>query len=339
MRALLFTPITFRELTLKNRIVMSPMNMYASDESGAANDWHKLHYASRAVGQTGLIIVEATAVAPEGRVTKRDLGIWEEGHIEAFRQVTEAVRAQGAAIGIQLAHAGRKANVDLPLAAPSAIPFSDESKVPEALSEPDIRRLAGIYGAAARRARLAGFDVIEIHAAHGYLIHEFLSPVSNKREDAYGGSRDGRFRFLGEVVEAIRAEWSGPLFVRISANEYHPEGNTLDDYTYYAARLRAAGVDLIDVSTGGLIPFVPEVYPGYQVPYADHIRREAGIPAGAVGLITEPEQAQRIMEETHVDLILIGRELLRDPYWPRRAARRLGAELKAPASYQRAWEV
>ncbi|GAA4851712.1 NADPH dehydrogenase NamA [Paenibacillus vulneris] len=334
---MLFTPITFKEVTLKNRIVMSPMNMLASDESGRAGEWQRIHYASRAVGQVGLIIVEATSIVREGRTTKKDLGIWDDAHVEGLRSVTDAIHLQGSAAGIQLAHAGRKSNLDLPLTAPSAIPFSEDSRLPEALSAEQISKVIKRYADAARRARQAGFDVIEIHAAHGYLVHEFLSPVSNRREDHYGGSRDGRFRFLGDIVQAIQSEWKGPLFVRISANEYHEEGNTLEDYAYFALRLKEVGVDLIDVSSGGLVPFVPEVYPGYQVPLAKEIRRRASIPTGAVGLITEPEQAEQILLESSCDLVFIGRELLRDPYWPRRAAKQLGVQLTPPASYARAW--
>lgn len=317
---------------------MSPMCMYSVvDQSGRVQDWHKIHYPSRAVGGVGLILVEATAVTAQGRITPQDLGIWSDEHVEGLRELTRLVHGQGAHIGIQLAHAGRKAVLDGPIIAPSAIPFDDKSKTPEAMTLQQIRETVTAFTAAAGRAKDAGFDVLEIHAAHGYLINEFLSPLTNHREDEYGGDRDRRYRFLREVIEGIQSVWDGPLLVRISAHEYHPEGNTPDDLVYYAKQMKAQGIDLIDVSSGAVVGGSPKVYPGYQVPFSEEIRSGAGIATGAVGLITEPEQAEEILQSGRADLVLLGRELLRDPYWPRAAAKRLGAELAAPKPYQRGW--
>lgn len=335
---MLFSPYTIKQLTLKNRIVMSPMCMYSChDESGKVNDWHRLHYPARAVGQVGLIMTEATAVAAQGRISPIDLGIWSDEHVPGLKELTSLVHAQGAHIGIQISHAGRKAVLDGPIIAPSAIALNEKSKTPEEMTEQQIGETIAAFTAAAKRAKEAGFDVIELHAAHGYLINEFLSPLSNVRNDAYGGDRDRRYRFLGEVIEAVKTVWDGPLFVRVSAHDYHPEGNTPEDYVYYAGLMKAQGVDLIDVSSGGVLGGPSTVYPGYQVPFAEAIRKEAGIAAGAVGLITEPEQAEEILQNGRADLIFLARELLRDPYWPRAAAKRLGVTLEAPKPYQRAW--
>ncbi|WP_019537162.1 NADPH dehydrogenase NamA [Paenibacillus ginsengihumi] len=335
---MLFTPYKIKDVTLKNRIVMSPMCMYSCDnQEGKVTDWHKVHYPARAVGQVGLIIVEATAVTPQGRISPLDLGIWSDEHVAGLKELTSLVHAHGSRIGIQLAHAGRKAELDGPIVAPSAIPYSDKSKTPEAMTSKQIAETIEAFAEAARRAREAGFDVVEIHAAHGYLINEFLSPLANQRDDAYGGDRDRRYRFLQETIEAVKRVWDGPLFVRISATDYHPEGCKPEDYIDYAKRMKAQGVDLIDVSSGAVVPVKPEAYPGYQVPFAETIRREAGIATGAVGLITEPEQAEEIVRNERADLVFLGRELLRDPYWPRAAAKRLGADIQPPQQYLRSW--
>jgi NADPH2 dehydrogenase len=334
---MLFSPLTIRNVTLKNRIVMSPMCMYScTNADGFVTDWHTVHYTSRAVGQVGLIIVEATAVTPQGRISPHDLGIWQDEHVTGLRRLTELAHEHGARIGIQLAHAGRKADIDGPILAPSAIPF-DRMKTPEAMTLQQIDDTVRAFREGAERAAAAGFDVIEIHAAHGYLINEFLSPLANQRSDEYGGDRDRRFRFLERIASEIRSVWTGPLFVRISANEYHPEGNQIDDYVYYAARLKELGVDLIDCSSGGVVPVSIDVYPGYQVPYAERIRREVSVLTGTVGLITEPVQAEEILRNGRADLIFLGRELLRDPYWPRTAAKQLGVSLPAPKQYARGW--
>ena len=336
MSAKLFSPWTVKQVTLKNRIVMSPMCMYSSpNQDGKIADWHRVHYASRAVGGVGLIIVEATAVAPEGRISYDDLGIWSDEHIAGLKELANLVHQNGAKIGIQLAHAGRKAVLDETIVAPSAIPFPD-MKVPKAADAGDIRRIVEGFREGARRAKEAGFDVIEIHGAHGYLIHEFLSPVSNHREDEYGGDANGRYRLLGEVIDAVKSVWDGPLFVRVSANEYAPEGNSLDQYIDYARRMKEQGVDLIDCSSGGLVPAPIDVFPGYQVNLADQIRAQAAVATGAVGLINSPLQAEEIIGNGRADLVFLGRELLRNPYWPYEAAKELRTTLERPVQYQRA---
>ncbi|MCR8635835.1 NADPH dehydrogenase NamA [Paenibacillus radicis (ex Xue et al. 2023)] len=334
----LFSPITINGMTLKNRIVMSPMCMYScADQSGKVQDWHKVHYPARAVGQVGLIIVEASAVTEQGRISPQDLGIWSDEHVAGLKELVGLVQGQGSKIAIQLAHAGRKAVLDSPIIAPSAIPFNDSSKTPEAMSLEQVKATQQSFIQAARRAQEAGFDAMELHGAHGYLINEFLSPLANHRTDIYGGDRDNRYRFLGEIIDGIRAFWKGPLFVRISANEYHPEGNQIDDFIYFAEQMKAQGIDLIDCSSGSVVPTRIDAYPGYQVPLAHAIKTSTGIATGAVGLITAPEQAEEIISNGRADLILLGRELLRDPYWPRTAAKQLGAELAAPKQYQRGW--
>lgn len=340
METMLFSPYTIKNVTLKNRIVMSPMCMYSvPNQDGKVTDWHRIHYPARAVGQVGLIIVEATAVSPEGRISNHDLGIWSDEHIDGLRQLVELVHAQGAHIGIQLAHAGRKATVDGEIIAPSPLAFDERSKIPKEATSEDIQNTIAAFREAARRAKEAGFDVIEIHAAHGYLINEFLSPITNQRTDEYGGSEDNRYRFLSEVIDAVKREWNGPLFVRISANEYDENGNNLDTYVTYAKKMKEQGVDLIDCSSGGLVPRKINVFPGYQIPYAERIRREAEIPTGAVGLITTGGQSEEILQNGRADLIFIGRELLRNPYWPLVAARELNYPLTSPVQYERGWNT
>ncbi|ANB60710.1 NADPH dehydrogenase NamA [Anoxybacteroides amylolyticum] len=335
---MLFSPYTIRDVILKNRIVMSPMCMYACDrEDGTVRNWHLIHYPTRAVGQVGLIIVEATAVTPQGRISARDLGIWDDNHIDGLRTLTTLVHEQGAKIGIQLAHAGRKAMVDGEIIAPSPLPFDENTHTPKEMTKTDIDETIQAFQNGALRAKKAGFDVIEIHAAHGYLINEFLSPLTNKRNDEYGGTFENRYRFLSEVIEAVREIWDGPLFVRVSASDYHPDGLTVKDYVEYAKRMKTQGVDLIDVSSGAVVPAKIDVYPGYQVPFAEAIRREADVPTGAVGLITSGRQAEEILRNGRADLIFIGRELLRNPYWPKTAANELGIPLEAPKPYVRGW--
>jgi len=306
------------------------------ERDGMVTDWHKVHYPARAVGQVGLIIVEATAVAPEGRISPEDLGIWSDAHIAGLKELVRLVHGQGAKIGIQLAHAGRKAGIDGTIYAPSAVPFPN-MKTPEAMNPEQIARTVDNFVAAAGRAAEAGFDCLEIHAAHGYLINQFLSPLVNRRTDEYGGDARNRYRLLKQVIGGVRRVWQGPLFVRISAEEYHPDGNHIEDYVGFAAWMKEDGVDLIDVSSGAVVPYEINPYPGYQVPYAERIRRSVDIPVGAVGLITEPAQAEQILHEGQADLIFLGRELLRDPYWPRRAARELGFPLEGPRQYRRGW--
>ncbi|WP_026676853.1 NADPH dehydrogenase NamA [Fictibacillus gelatini] len=338
MSSKLFSPLTIKDVTLKNRIVMSPMCMYSCEkEDGMVNNWHLTHYTSRAVGQVGLIIVEATAVTPQGRISPRDLGIWSDEHRSGLQQLVEMVHEQGAKIGIQLAHAGRKAELDGPIIAPSAISFSENMKRPEEMTIKQIQDTVQAFKEGARRAKEAGFDIIELHGAHGYLINEFLSPLSNHRKDEYGGSMEKRYRFLKEIIEAVKEVWSGPLFVRISANDYHEEGYGPADYAIMASWMKEQGVDLVDCSSGAVVRAKIDVYPGYQVPYAELIKKEANVLTGAVGLITSGIQAEEILKNERADLIFLARELLRDPYWPRTAAKELGVNLTPPKQYERGW--
>ncbi|MGD9482575.1 NADH:flavin oxidoreductase/NADH oxidase [Streptomyces sp. TRM70308] len=360
----LFEPYTLRSLTVPNRIWMAPMCQYSAATqgplTGVATDWHLAHYAARAVGGTGLVLVEATAVSPEGRISPADLGLWNEEQTAGLRRVAEFLTAQGTVPGIQLAHAGRKASTDAPWRggaplgpeqdgwrphAPSPVPFDAAHPVPEELTPEQIRGVVDQFADAARRALAAGFQVAEIHGAHGYLVGEFLSPHSNHRSDAYGGSFEGRTRFALEVVDAVRAVWPQdlPLFFRISATDWLADGGwTVDDTVRLAGLLRAHGVDLLDVSSGGNAADVTiPTGPGYQVPFAARVRAETDLPVAAVGLITEPGQAEKILASGEADAVLLGRELLREPYWARRAARELGAggvpvPLPVPDQYGRA---
>jgi 2,4-dienoyl-CoA reductase-like NADH-dependent reductase (Old Yellow Enzyme family) len=350
----LFDTIALRDLTLRNRIVVSPMCQYSAVH-GVANDWHLVHLGGFATGGAGLILAEATAVVPEGRISPWDLGLWDDAQIPALRRITEFAHAHGAAIGVQLAHAGRKASTRRPwdgtgtvlpadggwreVMAPSAVRYSESYPEPIALDDAGIARVIASFADAARRADAAGVDVIEVHAAHGYLLHSFLSPLTNHRTDAWGGSFAHRVRLLEEVVRAMRTEWPArkPLFVRLSATDWAEGGWTADDTVALAVRLVPLGVDLIDCSSGGLVSHqrIP-VGPGYQVPFAERVRREVGVPTGAVGLITEPTQADAIVREGQADLVLLAREVLRDPRWPLRAARALGVEVAWPPQYERA---
>lgn len=340
MTAKLFEPYTIRNVTLKNRIVMSPMCMYSSEpETGLINDFHIVHYTSRAIGQVGLVMVEVAAVTKQGLGNPQEIGIWSDDHLSGLKKLVQLNHQFGCKIGIQIGHAGRKSSLDGPLIAPSAIPFNDSYKTPDEMSIGQIEETIAAFQKGAERAKQAGFDVLELHAAHGYLINQFLSPLANVRSDKYGGSRENRFRFLKEVILAVKEVWTGPLFVRISANEFHPDGNTMEDFVYYAKSMKELGVDLIDCSAGGVVPAKIDVYPGYEVPYAETIRKAAGIPTGAVGLITEPVHAEEILRNGRADLIFLGRELLRDPYWPYRAARKLGAEIEIPRQYERGWRI
>ncbi|MEX2414853.1 MAG: NADPH dehydrogenase NamA [Paenibacillaceae bacterium] len=335
---MLFTPFTIGNLELRNRIVMSPMCMYSCPhEDGKVMNWHKTHYSSRAVGQVGLVIVEASAVTEQGRISPIDLGIWSDDHVAGLRELVDLIHEHDGKIGIQLSHAGRKSNVEGPILAPSAIAFNEQYKVPTEMTIDQIEETIQSFKNAAVRAGKAGFDVIEIHAAHGYLINEFLSPLSNHRTDEYGGDRDRRYHLLGRVITAIKEDWDGPLFIRISAAEYHPEGNTLDDITYYTELMKQQGVDLIDCSSGGIVPASLDVYPGYQVQFAEHIRKQVKIATGAVGIITDALQANQILDNHQADLVFLGRELLRDPYWARRAAGQLNEIIEAPKQYERGW--
>jgi len=351
----LFEPLALRSVTLANRIIVSPMCQYSSVD-GFSNDWHFVHLGSRAVGGPALVFTEASAVTAEGRISPQDLGIYDDGHIAGLARIVRFIHAQGALAGTQIAHAGRKGSTArpwdggrmVPLSAggwtpvgPGDRPFADHYPVPCALATSEIPRIVEAFRRAARRAIAAGFDVIEIHAAHGYLIHEFLSPLINTRTDGYGGSYDNRIRLCLEIVEAVRSVWPEtlPLFVRLSCTDWKDGGWDLDQSVELARRLKARGVDLVDCSSGGAVHDAKiQLGPGYQVPFADRIRREAGVATGAVGLITESAQADAIVREEKADCVLIARELLRDPYWPLRAARELGHIVPWPRQYARAAE-
>ncbi|UYZ20670.1 NADPH dehydrogenase NamA [Mesobacillus jeotgali] len=338
MEKKLFSPYKIKDLTLKNRIVMAPMCMYSCEkEDGIVTDFHMTHYVSRAVGQVGLVILEATAVTPQGRISHQDLGIWSDEHVPGLTALTEQIKQSGAAAGIQLAHAGRKAALRDEIIAPSALAFDEKYKEPKAMTVEEIKETVEAFRLAAERSKRAGFDVIEIHAAHGYLINQFLSPLTNKRDDEYGGTAENRFRFLRAILEEVKTVWDGPLFVRVSASDYHEEGLTVDDYVTIGASLKELGVDLIDVSSGAVVPARIHAYPGYQVKFAEKIKHEADIATGAVGLITTGIQAEEILQNDRAELIFIARELLRDPYWPRTAAKELGTSIESPKQYERGW--
>jgi 2,4-dienoyl-CoA reductase-like NADH-dependent reductase (Old Yellow Enzyme family) len=350
----LFDPLAIRDLTFANRVFVSPMCQYSSHE-GYANDWHFVHLGSRAVGGAGLVLTEATAVLPEARISPQDLGIWSDGHIEMLGRIARFIHEQGSVAGMQLAHAGRKASTRRPwegqgsipefeggwrkVVAPSALAFADNYPMPQALTTKGIQEVVAAFAAAARRACQAGFRIIEIHAAHGYLIHEFLSPLSNRREDDYGGSFENRTWLCREIVAAVRSEWPKelPLFVRISATDWIDHGWDIADSVKLAAQLKPMGVDLIDCSSGGNVPHAKiPTGPGYQVAFAERIRREAGIMTGAVGMITSPVQAEHIIRTEQADAVIMAREFLRDPYWPLRAARELQQPISWPMQYLRA---
>jgi 2,4-dienoyl-CoA reductase-like NADH-dependent reductase (Old Yellow Enzyme family) len=350
----LFTPLLIRDISFNNRIVVSPMCQYSSRD-GMADDWHLVHLGSRAVGGAGLVFTEATAVLPEGRISPVDLGIWKDEHIDGLRRIVKFVRSQGSEIGIQLAHAGRKGSVAEPWnggklvkqgawtpVAPSAIAFDEDYAVPAELTPEGIAEVIEAFKAAARRAMKAGFKVVEIHAAHGYLLHQFLSPLSNRRTDGYGGAFENRVRLLMEVVGVVRAAWPAgyPLFVRISATDWVEGGWAIEDSVRLAALLKGLGVDVVDCSSGGVVPYAKiAVGPGYQVGFAARVRA-AGVMTAAVGMITEAAQAETILVEGQADLIVMARQMLRDPYFPLHAADELGSsEIYWPLQYQRARRV
>ncbi len=349
----LFSPFQLRDVVFRNRIGISPMCQY-SCEDGFATDWHLVHLGSRAVGGAAMVMAEATAVAPEGRISPQDLGIWKDAHIEPLARVARFIQEQGAVPAIQIAHAGRKASTAAPwnggqpvgiveggwspVLAPSAIPFDETSQTPHAMTLADIEALKGAFADAARRALKAGFQVLELHAAHGYLLHSFLSPLSNQRNDAYGGSLENRMRLLLEITTEARQIWPEilPLWVRISASDWAEGGWDVEQSVQLAIELKQRGVDLIDVSSGGAVPDAKiQTGPGYQVPFAEKIRQEAGIPTAAVGMITEAQQANAIIESGQADMALLARESLRDPYWPLHAAHQLGMNPVWPKQYER----
>ena len=349
----LFSSLTIKTLVLKNRIMVSPMCQYSSLD-GFASDWHLVHLGSRAVGGAGIVMFEASAVSPEGRITANDLGIYKDEHIENLQRITTFVHQEGAFAGIQLAHAGRKASCQAPWEggqqikpenggwqtwAPSAIPFKESDDLPREMSVEDIQAVKDDFAKATHRAVEAGFKIIEIHAAHGYLINEFLSPLANKREDKYGGNFENRARFLIEIIDKVKIVWPAdlPIFVRISASDWVEGGWDITDSVKLSLLLKNKGVDLIDCSSGGVVRDAKiEVGPGYQVSFAKDIRRETGILTGAVGMITEVDQANEIIESGKADLVIMAREFLRDPYFPLHAAQKFGAEVNWPVQYERA---
>jgi len=338
---------------LRNRIAVSPMCQYSADE-GFADDWHLVHLGSRAIGGAGLVLLEASAVSPEGRISEDDLGIWSDDHIPMLERITSFLHEHGAASGIQLAHAGRKASTSAPwkggksikeqdggwkTLAPSALPFHEGDDAPLALDQAGIDKIKSDFKSAAKRALKAGFQIIELHAAHGYLLHQFLSPLSNLRNDEYGGSFENRTRLLLEIISSVQETWpaENPLFVRISATDWVEGGWSPEESVLLSGILKVQGVDLIDCSSGGLSPAqkIP-VFAGYQVPFSEAVKTQTGILTAAVGLITEAKQAEEIIHEGKADLVLLARELLRDPYFPLHAAAELGADVKWPVQYERA---
>ncbi len=352
----LFDPLQIRDVAFRNRIGVSPMCQYSSTD-GFAGDWHLAHLGCRAVGGAGLVMTEACAILPEGRISPSDLGIWSDAHIEPLARCARFIAEHGAAPGIQLAHAGRKASTAVPwkghhplsetqggwrpVVAPSPIPFDADSPVPAALAVAEIPGIVSAFARAARRALQAGFRLVEIHAAHGYLLHEFLSPLSNRRTDAYGGSLENRARLVRETVQAVRRVWPEnlPLFIRISATDWVEGGWDIAQSVELARQVKPLGVDLVDCSSGALVPgAVIPAAPGYQVPFAERIRREAGLPTAAVGLIREAGQADQIIRQGQADIVLLARQMLREPYWPLNAARELGVKIDWPVQYARAVE-
>jgi 2,4-dienoyl-CoA reductase-like NADH-dependent reductase (Old Yellow Enzyme family) len=351
----LFSPFTLRSITFRNRIFVSPMCQYSSND-GLPTDWHLVHLGSRAVGGAGLVMVEATAVSPEGRISPGDSGLWSDSHAEAYEPITRFIKEQGGVPGIQLAHAGRKGSCAPPWLgggplgpeaggwqpeAPSGVPFDLGHPVPRALTMDEMAEVEARFRAAAGRALVGGFQVVELHMAHGYLLHEFLSPLVNRRQDDCGGTLENRLRFPLRVARAIREEWPEelPLFVRISATDWAAGGWDIDQSVILARELKMIGVDLIDCSSGFAMPNEPVPFgPGFQVPFAAKIRAEAGIASGAVGLITDPAQAEQIVATGQADVVLLARQMLRDPYWPLHAAKALHADVPWPNQYLRAKE-
>lgn len=334
---MLFDSYVLGNLTLKNRIVMPPMCNYTSDREGIPNDWHFVHYASRALGGVGFIIQEATGVEDGGRISARDLGLWNDRQRDSLRRIVDIVHTYGAKLGIQLNHAGRKSEVDyLEPVAPSPIAFSEKHRVPRELTKGEISAIAERFAAAARRAAAAGYDAVEIHAAHGYLINQFLSPLTNRRTDEYGGGPEQRARLLGEIVSAVRSAVPAELalLVRVSAHDYEEGGNTPDSMAAMLNSVKDRGIDAVHVSSGAVTPAAPRAYPGYQIPFALAIREKTGLPVIGGGLVTDPFQAEQVVK-SGCDLVFLGRELLRNPYWPLAAGALLGQEVAWPEPYLR----
>jgi 2,4-dienoyl-CoA reductase-like NADH-dependent reductase (Old Yellow Enzyme family) len=349
----IFEPIEFKDIKIKNRIIMSPMCMYSAID-GVVGPFHMAHLGARAVGDVGLIIVEATAVSPEGRISPNDAGLWDGKHVEAFKPIVEFCKSCGTVMGIQLAHAGRKASTNVPwlgekplkfteggwqIQAPSPIPFDEGYQIPKEMTQDDINKVIDDFTNAAKRADKSGFDIIEIHAAHGYLINEFLSPLSNKRTDKYGGNFENRTKILMEIIESIKSVWPSnkPIFIRISAVDWMEGGFDIESSIILAKMLKKQGISLIDCSSRGISPKAKiNIYFGYQLDFARKIRQEAGIPVSGVGLITQPEFADFILNSGIADMVEMGRELLRNPYWVLNAAYKIGTDIQWPKQYLRA---
>ena len=340
MSSPLFSPLKLRQLELKNRIALSPMLMYMAGEDGHVSDKHFVHYGARALGGVGLIMTEVVAVTPRARISPNDMGLWEDEQIAGLKRVSDFLHECGSAFGVQLAHAGRKSQLSTPPQAPSAVQFAPDYGVPEALSAAEINALRDAYVAAAKRADAADVDLIEIHAAHGYLLHSFLCPLTNQRDDAYGGSLEARARLTLEITEAVRDVWPDdkPLAVRLTAIDHHDGGVTEEDAMWLATRLGELGVDLLDVTTGNLIPdYTAPIYPGYQVRYAEKIRRQTGLPVSSVGSLASADLIEEIIGAGRVDMVCVGRELIRNPNWVIECARRAGVEIDIPiGTYARA---
>jgi NADPH2 dehydrogenase len=334
----LYSPYKLKDMEIRNRIDMPPMCMYSAKE-GLVDEFHIMHYSTRAMGGAGLIIVEATGITMNGRITKDDLGIWSDDHVEGLAILAGSIRKSGAKAAIQLAHAGRKSTVEFSrVVAPSPIPFDGDSRTPDEMTKYDIEEVVSSFGKGARRALEAGFDMIEIHAAHGYLINEFLSPLTNKRCDEYGGSLENRTRLLAQVLTEVRKHWpkEKPLCVRISASDFAEGGNTPSDLSKMLNIVKHVGIDLIDVSGGGLVPIIPDSYPGYQIGFAETVKKETGLNVIGGGLITDAKMANDIVSSGKSDLVFIGRELLRNPFWPLISAGELGIQASWPKQYERA---
>lgn len=334
--AKLFEELKLNGLTIKNRIAMAPMCMYSAGKEGYVEDWHVIHYATRAIGGTGLIIQEATAVESCGRISDGDLGIWSDDHIEGLKRIVKVIKDNGAVPAIQLAHAGRKSEVFYePVIAPSPIAYSDAYKVPEEMKLKDIERVIQSFKKAAERALKAGYEVVEIHAAHGYLINEFLSPLTNKREDEYGGSLENRSRFLRQVLEAVRTVWKKPLIIRVTAEDYKDGGNHPEDLGAILNLVKDLGIDMVDVSSGGVVNVLPKTFPGYQVEFAEKIKEITGLPVIAGGLLTTAAECEEVLAKGKADMIFLGRELLRNPYWALKAASEMQVQVAWPKQYER----
>lgn len=335
----LFTEQKIKNMVVKNRIVMPPMCNYCAGEDGFVTDWHILHYASRAVGGAGLIILEATGICPEGRISEKDLGLWNDQQIPGMKKLVDAVHENGAKIGVQLSHAGRKCTAPgMDVEAPSPIAYDDESVTPREMTIEDIEETVDQFRQAVARAEKAGFDLVEIHAAHGYLLNEFLSPLTNVRTDEYGGSMENRVRIVGRVIDAAKEVWpeEKPLAIRVTAEDYQDGGNVAQDLADMLDMIKDKGIDLVNVSTGGVVPVTPKVFKGYQIPHAELIKKQTGLPVIAGGLVTEPEEADEIISSGKADFVYMGRELLRNPYWPLHAAIALGDDIPWPKQYERA---